>query len=82
MAVTAVGSDQFEPPTAGCWCCGDGTVRASVLRLGNHPEVGVCFRCVSVLAKRKRAIERQTRKAPAAWPLWRRVQSRAGFNRC
>lgn len=54
----------------------------SLLRLGEHPEVGVCFRCVKVLARRKRQIERQTRAAPTGWPLRRRVQWRLGFGRC
>lgn len=83
MAVTAVGSDSGGPRgVPGFWCCGDRTVQASLLRLGEHREVGVCFRCVRVLARRKRAIERQTKAAPAEWPLWRRVQYRAGFGRC
>mgnify|MGYP006952609694 CR=1 FL=1 len=83
MAVTAVGSDSVEPPgVPGCWCCGDRTVAASLLRLGEHPEVGVCFRCVKALARRKREIERQTRAAPAGWPIIRRVQWRLGFGRC
>ena len=83
MAITGVGSDFSEPPGApGCWCCGDWTVAASLVRLGEHPEVGVCFRCVKVLARRKREIERQTRAAPAGWPLLRRAQWRLGFGRC
>lgn len=82
MAMTAVGSDWLEPPGAGCWCCGDRTLRASLLQLGDHPEVGVCFRCVRVLARRKRQIERQTRAAPAGWSWRRRVRFRAGFGRC
>lgn len=85
MAVTAVGGDFMEPPDppSGCWCCGDRTVGASLLRLGEHPEVGVCFRCVKALARRKREIERQTRRAVLAdRPLWRRVQYRMGFGTC
>lgn len=86
MARTAVGSDFLEPPeVAGCWCCGDRTVVASVVRLGEHPKVGVCFKCVRVLARRKRAIQRQTRRTmslPAGWSWWRRVQYRVGFGRC
>ena len=86
MALTAVGSDFLEPPeTSGCWCCGDRTVEASLVRLGEHPEVGVCFRCVRVLARRQRAIKRQThrtRSLPSGWSWWRRVQYRAGFGRC
>jgi hypothetical protein len=83
MAMTAVGSESLEPPTPpGCWCCGDDTVQASLVRLGDHPEVGVCFRCVRVLRKRMRAIERQTWRAPRQWSFWRRVQYRAGFGHC
>ena len=81
MIRTAVGGDFDEPPQAGCWCCGDATVRAGMLRLRDHPEVGVCFRCVRELNRRKRAIERMTRAAPSGtW--WRRVRYRAGFGRC
>ena len=62
--MTAVGGDYVEPPDPGCWCCGDRTVRASLLQLDAHREVGVCFRCVDYLNKRKRAIQRMTRRAP------------------
>jgi hypothetical protein len=65
----------------GCWCCGDRTVGASLLRLEQHTEVGVCFRCVTNLAARKRHIERMTRHAPPG-PWWRRAQFRLGMNRC
>jgi len=83
MARTAIENDRPPPdPEGGCWRCGDRTVRGSVLQLGEHPEVGVCFRCVGVLAKRKREIERRTRSAPAGLPRWRRVLYRAGYNRC
>ena len=51
------------------------------MRLAEHAEVGVCFRCARELGKRKRAIERQTPSAPPG-PWWRRVQYRAGFGHC
>ena len=82
MAMTAVGRDFGQPAATGCWCCGDRTVTASLLRLGEHPEVGVCFRCVRVLARRKREMERRTRVASVGWPFWRRVLFRLGLNRC
>ena len=47
---------------------------ASLLRLDDHPEVGVCFRCVDSLGTRKRTIERMTRAAPGPWR--RRLQYR------
>lgn len=81
MDRTAVGGDYVELPQSGCWCCGDRLVTASLLRLEGHPEVGVCFRCVDRLAKRKRAIERMTRAAPPG-PLLRRLQYRAGLGPC
>ena len=81
---TAVGGDFREPerPVTGCWCCGDETVSGSLLRLVDHPEVGVCFRCVGRMSKRKREIERMTRRAPIGRPWWRRVLYRLGYNRC
>lgn len=83
MIATAVGSDSLESPgVPGCWCCGDRTVQASILLLGEHPEVGVCFRCIKVLARRKRALQRRTRSAPVGWPWWRRVRYRVGFGSC
>ena len=81
MDRTAVGGDYLEPADTGCWCCGDRSVDASLLRLSGHPEVGVCFCCVDWLSTRKRQLERMTRAAPpGSW--WRRVQFRVGFNRC
>jgi hypothetical protein len=79
---TAIGGDFIEPTNSGCWCCGDRTVRSSLLRLSQHPEVGVCFRCVRYLEKRQHEIERQTRSAPAGLPWRRRVLYRLGYNRC
>jgi hypothetical protein len=83
MAMTAVGGDSGgTADVPECWCCGDRIVGASLLRLGERPEVGVCFRCVRVLARRKREVERRTRAAPVGWPFWRRVLFRVGYNRC
>ena len=82
MTKTAIDVDDVdEPAVPGCWCCGDRTVAASLLRLSCHQEVGVCFRCVDWLSNRKRDVERMTRAAPPG-PWWRRVQYRAGLNRC
>ena len=79
MQRTAVGGD-YEPHP-GCWCCGDRLVGANLLRLESCSEVGVCFRCVDRLAKRKTEIERATRHAPpGSW--WQRLRFPIGFNRC
>jgi len=83
MAMTALGRDPGPPTgTTGCWCCGDRTVHASLLRLSDHPEVRVCFRCIKFLDRRKREIERQTRAVPIGWPFWKRVLFRRGLNCC
>lgn len=83
MALIAIGFDELEPPgTSGCWCCGDSTVQASLLRLDEHPEVRVCFGCARDLGRRKRKVERQTRAAPLGWPLCRRASFRIGMGGC
>lgn len=50
-----------EPGTAiggagesSCWCCGRMTAEEALVRLGNHPEVGVCVNCVRFLRRRAR----------------------------
>jgi len=83
MVITALDTDGSPPAgPPGCWCCGDRTVQASLLRLEAHAEVGICFKCVRVLARRKRQIERRTRGLPPDRSLWQRVRYRAGFGRC
>jgi hypothetical protein len=37
-----------------CWCCGRTTAEEALVRLGNHPEVGVCASCVRFLGRRAR----------------------------
>jgi hypothetical protein len=37
-----------------CWCCGRVTSEEALVRLGNHPEVGVCINCVHFLGRRAR----------------------------
>ena len=83
MAMASVGFDSIEPPGVPvCWCCGDRTVQASLVRLGEHPEVGICYRCINVLVRRKRDLRRRMRSAPLGWSWWRRMRYRAGFERC
>jgi hypothetical protein len=40
-----------------CWCCGRTSSEDGLVRLGNHPEVGICINCVHFL--RRRALDRQ-----------------------
>jgi hypothetical protein len=37
-----------------CWCCGQVTAEGALLRLGSHPEVGVCIDCGVYLGRRAR----------------------------
>lgn len=43
-----------------CWCCGSTFPPAQLIRLGQHPEVGLCVACVGDL--RRRAHLNQTAK--------------------
>jgi hypothetical protein len=47
---TAVG----ETGNSECWCCGKIAAEEALVRLGNHPEVGVCASCVRFLGRRAR----------------------------
>jgi hypothetical protein len=47
---TAVG----ETGESECWCCGRVTSEEGLVRLGSHPEVGVCINCVVFLGRRAR----------------------------
>jgi hypothetical protein len=49
-------------------------------RPGEHPAVGVWFRWLRVLARRKREIARRTRSAPSGRPFGRRALFRVGYN--
>ena len=43
----AVGDEGFNE--VACWCCGQWRVESGVVRLGEHPEVAVCFGCAHFL---------------------------------
>lgn len=49
-----------------CWCCGREEPEASLVRLGNHPEVAVCLRCAHFLHQQARGREDAVRTSPAA----------------
>ena len=52
-ARVTVDHDQAEPePT--CWCCGHHYPEDRLVRLGSHPEAGVCFQCAKFLHRRAR----------------------------
>ena len=43
-----------ETGESGCWCCGRITAEEALVRLGKHPEVGLCINCVRFLGRRAR----------------------------
>lgn len=47
-----------------CWCCGCTQPETSMVRLGNHPEVGVCLRCAHYLHQQAWSREDTLRSSP------------------
>jgi hypothetical protein len=43
-----------ERGESACWCCGKVTAEDALVRLGKHPEVGVCVSCVRYLNRKAR----------------------------
>lgn len=77
MAVrTAV--DGGLPGPSQCWCCGAISDPVTLVRLGNHPEVGVCVRCAHSLSKWAWEIEDRSRTgfAVRARDRFRRLRRR------
>jgi hypothetical protein len=54
-AAAAGESDAAEPLQ--CWCCGSAYQESELVRLGSHPEVGVCLRCAHFLHQQARGRE-------------------------
>ncbi|HEX5496160.1 MAG TPA: hypothetical protein VFX70_16460 [Mycobacteriales bacterium] len=48
-----------------CWCCGAVEDPDRLVRLGNHPEVGVCTRCAHAISKWAWEIEDRSRTGVA-----------------
>jgi hypothetical protein len=82
-------SAQTDPATAGtsksrCWCCGRVTAEEALVRLGNHPEVGVCPGCVRFLGRRARDYQASVMRKQlrgAAESIRREVMSRGWHER-
>jgi len=41
-----------QPGESLCWCCGGTRSENALVRLGSHPEVGICLDCVHFLRRR------------------------------
>ena len=67
-----------------CWCCGRVTAEDALVRLGNHPEVGICVNCVHFLRRRARDLQAtamRQRLRGAAESARREVMARGWHNR-
>ncbi|MGH3862863.1 hypothetical protein [Actinokineospora sp.] len=63
--VTAM-PEQESTSTPQCWCCGDQYPESELVRLGEHPEVGICLDCARSLRRRANARYDERRPSPAA----------------
>ncbi|WP_322761875.1 hypothetical protein [Frankia sp. Cr2] len=61
-AVTA--SEAGEPLE--CWCCAGTYQEPDLVRLGRHPEVGVCLACAHFLHQQARGREDRRHPSPAS----------------
>ena len=50
---TAV-EDESPEPDSNCWCCGRAFPDERLVRLGTHPEAGICFQCAKYVHRRAR----------------------------
>jgi hypothetical protein len=70
----SVQPEQQRVSRIGCWCCGGEYPEEELVRLGQHPEVGVCLRCARWL--QRRAVQRYDEQHPSPAALLRgRVQA-------
>lgn len=63
-ATAATESDAAEPLK--CWCCNGTYQEPDLVRLGSHPEVGVCLSCAHFLHQQARGREDALRPSPAS----------------
>jgi hypothetical protein len=73
-----------ETGESSCWCCGRITAEKAMVRLGNHPEVGLCINCARYVGRRARdyqasMLHQQVRGA--AESIRREVMSRGWHER-
>jgi hypothetical protein len=68
-----VADETFQPSAPLCWCCGNQFEENDLVRLGSHPEVGVCFNCARFL--HRRAVGQEDQRRPS---LTGRIRSLIG----
>jgi hypothetical protein len=66
MAGVTVAEETSQPAAPACWCCGGEFEDRDLVRLGAHPEVGVCLGCARHLQRRAAEREDELRPSRAA----------------
>jgi hypothetical protein len=62
-AISTVVEDADMSPSQ-CWCCGAIEDQTRLVRLGNHPEVGLCLRCAHSVSTWAWELEDQSKTGP------------------
>jgi hypothetical protein len=54
VTIAAPAADSNTAQPLECWCCGSTHPESGLVRLGRHPEVGVCLGCAHFLHQQAR----------------------------
>lgn len=57
--MTAAARRNEPAPPTGCWCCGRDFDDTELIRLGEHPEVGLCRACARWAKRRADALQHE-----------------------
>jgi len=66
VTTPAAGTESDPAGPLECWCCGSAYRESELVRLGSHPDVGVCLRCAHFLHQQARGREDALRPSPAS----------------
>jgi hypothetical protein len=82
--VTVAAETARESGFAACWCCGGSFPEDRLVRLGDRPEVAVCFACAGYLNRRARESQPTSsanRRLRALAEATRRMVTNRGWHR-
>ena len=66
MTTAAAATEADAAELVECWCCASAYLESALVRLGSHPEVGVCLPCAHFLHQQAKGREDATRPSPAS----------------
>lgn len=64
MRRMTIADEHAAQTTAQCWCCDNEYADADLVRLGAHPEVGICSGCAQFLHRRAVEHDDASRRSP------------------